>query len=128
MPSMVSCRRASWTTPARLALITAVGPPDCPTTRLPRSARMVALGPRRGQAGEPVHLPTTPRGQGGRRRRRREPAVHDGTRGQRDGARVVLAGEGDVAPHQRPAHGGAGLHPRGKLLEDPRGVAARLPA
>src|SRR3989304_4213912 len=108
MPSMASCRRASWTTPARLALITAVGPPDCPTTRLPRSARMVGLGPRRGQAGEPVHLPTTHLGQVGRRRRRREPAVHDGTRGQRDGARGVLAGGGDVRPPPPPPHGGAG--------------------
>src|SRR3990170_1527307 len=105
MPSMASWRRASWTTPARLALITAVGPPDCPTTRVPRSVLTVALGPRRGQTGEPVHLPAADFGQVGRRLRRGEPAVHDGAHGQRDSPRIIFAGEGDVAPHQRAAHG-----------------------
>src|ERR1043165_7599968 len=35
---MHSCLPASWTTPATLALMTAVGPPDCATKRLPTNS------------------------------------------------------------------------------------------
>src|SRR5882724_8956147 len=35
---MHSCLPASWSTPARLALMTAVGPPDCPTKRFPTNS------------------------------------------------------------------------------------------
>src|SRR3954469_2510645 len=35
---MHSCLPASWRTPARLALMTAVGPPDCPTKRFPTNS------------------------------------------------------------------------------------------
>src|SRR3972149_11181722 len=102
MPSMASWRRAAWTTPARLALTPAVGPPDCPTTRLPRSALMVALGPRRGQTGEPIHLPAADFGQVGRRLFRGQAAGHDGAHGQGGGAWVIFAGGGGGASHQRP--------------------------
>src|SRR5437016_13432053 len=52
---MQSCLPASWMTPARLALMTAVGPPDWATKRLPTNSAIVrnvyclSLRPKRGK-------------------------------------------------------------------------------
>src|SRR5204862_5026733 len=51
---MHSCRPASCSTPATLALITAVGPPDCPTRRFPTSSDIILIA-RYGQNLSDVH-------------------------------------------------------------------------
>src|SRR5579863_10430956 len=53
---MQSCLPASWMTPATLALMTAVGPPDCATKRLPTNSAIILPGLLRGDGFLP-HLP-----------------------------------------------------------------------
>ena len=43
MPRISECFIASWITPQMLALMTAVGPPDCPIKQFPRRALMGPL-------------------------------------------------------------------------------------